>query len=89
MTDAYRQVGVHAAAKKLTDLPVVLPTKYELVINFRTAKAQVPVVAAGRRRVIERPHKWRDGHRPLVGLQVEAVSFRLACPVSISQTCST
>ncbi len=39
MTDAYRQVGVHAAAKKPADLPLALPTKYELVTNLRTEGA--------------------------------------------------
>ena len=43
LSESWRQAGVYVGkivkGTKVTDLPIIQPTKFELVINMKTAKA--------------------------------------------------
>ena len=65
LNQSHHQVGAYVGRilkdEKLADLPVQAPTKYELMINLKTAKAlglDIPVSVLARAFIVDETEKW-------------------------------
>ncbi len=51
LSDAFRQLGIYTArvlkGDKPAELPIVLPTRFEMVVNLKTAKSQGIAIPTG------------------------------------------